>query len=79
MIPLPDAGISGLKSFDGMVLRDRRGESVLMSNDIIRMYRAHVQRSQLNGREPLQFADWIEKDVRAPHNDEVSDDSAAVG
>lgn len=65
MQPLPDSGIPGLKSFDAQLMRGSDGTSMMVSNDVFRMYFGYVTICRSRGREPEPFGLWISESGRA--------------
>lgn len=59
MLPLPDSGIRGLKSFDAQLMLDEHGAETLIANDVFRLYFGYVSACRTRGDQPLPFGAWI--------------------
>lgn len=56
-LPGPDAG--GLKSFPYRLAVDENGMSMIVSNDVIRMYLGYCMQCKVESSEPKDFHRWL--------------------
>lgn len=57
--PLPGLDVGGFRGFPYRLARDRKGQMVLLHNDVMKMYLGYCAQCRLQKADPAPFHDWI--------------------